>query len=51
MALTFNLYTKMDYKELNQVLVNLDQAINTLEDLYIEGEGEVTEETDRKSVV
>lgn len=47
MALTFNLYTKMDYKELNQVLVNLDQAINTLEDLYIEGEGEVTEETEQ----
>ena len=37
----------MDYKELNQVLVNLDQAINTLEDLYIEGEGEVTEETEQ----
>ena len=47
MALTFNLYTKMDYKELNQVLVNLDQAINTLEDLYIEGDGEVTEETEQ----
>ena len=47
MALTFNLYTTMDYKELNQVLVNLDQAINTLEDLYIEGEGEVTEETEQ----
>lgn len=37
----------MDYKELNQVLVNLDQAINTLENLYIEGEGEVTEETEQ----
>ena len=37
----------MDYKELNQVLVNLDQAINTLEDLYIEGEGEITEETEQ----
>lgn len=37
----------MDYKELNQVLVNLDQAISTLEDLYIEGEGEVTEETEQ----
>ena len=37
----------MDYKEMNQVLANLDQAINTLEDLYIEGEGEVTEETEQ----
>ena len=37
----------MDYKELNQVLVNLDQAINTLEDLYIKGEGEVTEEMEQ----
>lgn len=37
----------MDYKEMNQVLENLDQAINTLEDLYIEGEGEVTEETEQ----
>jgi len=37
----------MDYKELNQVLANLDQAMFTLEDLYIEGEGEVTEETEQ----
>ena len=37
----------MDYKEMNQVLATLDQAINTLEDLYIEGEGEVTEETEQ----
>lgn len=37
----------MDYKEMNQVLANLDQAINTLEDLYIEGEGEITEETEQ----
>jgi len=37
----------MDYKEMNQVLAELDQAMNTLEDLYIEGEGEVTEETER----
>lgn len=37
----------MDYKEMNQVLENLDQAINTLEDLYIEGEGEITEETEQ----
>lgn len=32
---------------MNQVLANLDQAINTLEDLYIEGEGEITEETEQ----
>ena len=37
----------MDYKEMNQVLAELDQAMHTLEDLYIEGEGEVTEETER----
>ena len=37
----------MDYKEMNQVLANLDQAINTLEELYIEGGGEITEETEQ----
>ena len=37
----------MDYKEMNQVLADLDQAMFTLEDLYIEGEGEVTEETEQ----
>lgn len=37
----------MDYKEMNQVLADLDQAMLTLEDLYIEGEGEVTEETEQ----
>jgi hypothetical protein len=37
----------MDYKEMNQVLANLDQAINTLEETYIENEGEVTEETEQ----
>ena len=37
----------MDYKEMNQVLANLYQAINTLEDTYIENEGEVTEETEQ----
>ena len=37
----------MDYKEMNQVLANLDQAMHTLEDLYIEGEGEITEETEQ----
>lgn len=36
----------MDYKELNQVLANLDQATASLEALYIENEGEVTEETE-----
>lgn len=37
----------MDYKEMNQVLENLNQAMHTLEDLYIEGEGEITEETEQ----
>lgn len=37
----------MDYKELNQVLANLDQAVYQLEETYIENEGEVTEETER----
>ena len=37
----------MDYKEMNQVLVNLDQAINTLEETYMENEGEITEETEQ----
>ena len=37
----------MDYKEMNQVLANLDQAINSLEELYIEGGGEITEETEQ----
>ena len=37
----------MDYKEMNQVLANLDQAVNTLEITYIENEGEVTEETEQ----
>lgn len=32
---------------MNQVLANLDQAINTLEETYIENEGEVTEETEQ----
>ena len=31
---------------MNQVLANLDRAMHTLEDLYIEGEGEITEETE-----
>ena len=37
----------MDYKEMNQVLANLDQAINTLEETYMENEGEITEETEQ----
>lgn len=37
----------MDYKEMNQILANLDQAINSLEELYIEGGGEITEETEQ----
>ena len=32
---------------MNQVLANLDQAINTLEETYIENEGEMTEETEQ----
>ena len=31
---------------MNQVLANLDQAVNSLEELYIEGGGEITEETE-----
>ena len=37
----------MDYKEMNQVLANLEQAVNSLEELYIEGGGEITEETEQ----
>ena len=37
----------MDYKEMNQILANLDQAVNSLEELYIEGGGEITEETEQ----
>ena len=37
----------MDYKEMNQVLANLDQAVNSLEELYIEGGGEITKETEQ----
>ena len=37
----------MEYKELNKVLANLDQAMISLEETYIENEGEVTEETER----
>lgn len=37
----------MDYKELNQVLANLDQAMVTLEDAFMESEGECTEATDQ----
>ena len=37
----------MDYRELNQVLADLDQAMVTLEETYIENEGEVTEETEQ----
>ena len=32
---------------MNQVLAELDQAINSLEELYIEGGGEITEETEQ----
>ena len=37
----------MDYKELNQILANLDQATIALEETYIENEGEITEETEQ----
>ena len=43
---TFNLLYN-DYKEMNQVLADLDQAMVTLEETYIENEGEVTEETEQ----
>ena len=32
---------------MNNVLANLDQAVNSLEELYIEGGGEITEETEQ----
>lgn len=37
----------MDYKEMNQVLANLDQATIALEETYMENEGEITEETEQ----
>jgi chromosome segregation ATPase len=37
----------MDYKEMNQILADLDQAMVTLEETYIENDGEVTEETEQ----
>lgn len=37
----------MDYKEMNQHLADLDQAMYALEELYIENEGEVTEQTEQ----
>ncbi len=37
----------MDYKELNKVLADLDQAMVSLEETYIENDGEVTEETEQ----
>ena len=37
----------MDYKELNQVLADLAQAMDSLENLYIENEGEVTDQTEQ----
>ena len=36
----------MDYKELNEALAGLDRAVMTLEETYIESEGEVTGETE-----
>ena len=37
----------MDYSLFTQVLSDLDRKMDALEDLYIENEGEVTEETER----
>lgn len=37
----------MDYSELKKVLADLDQAMATLEEIYIDNEGEVTEETEQ----
>ena len=37
----------MNYKEMNQVLVTLDQATIALEETYMENEGEITEETEQ----
>lgn len=37
----------MNYSELKKVLADLDQAMATLEEIYIENEGEVTEETEQ----
>lgn len=37
----------MDYKELNKVLADLDQAMFTLEETYIENGGEQTEQTEQ----
>lgn len=37
----------MEYKEMNKVLADLDQAMITLEETYMENEGEVTEETEQ----
>ena len=37
----------MDYKEMNQVLANLDQVTIALEETYMENEGEITEETEQ----
>ena len=37
----------MDYKEMNKVLAELDQATLSLEETYMENGGEVTEETEQ----
>ena len=37
----------MTYQEMNQVLAQLDQALLTLEEMYAESEGEVTEQTEQ----
>lgn len=40
----------MDYKELQQALSQLEEVMNTLEELYILNEGECTEESERMEV-
>lgn len=37
----------MDYKELTQVMEDLNRTMNYLEETYIENEGEVTDDTER----
>ena len=44
---TFNLYTIMEYNELNRALADLDKSMHTLEETYIENDGEVTELTEQ----
>ena len=40
----------MEYKELQQALIQLEEVMNNLEELYIVNEGECTEESERMEV-